>query len=220
MEAMELLPLGVELVRAGLVRGRGGNLSVREHNRIIITASRSELDRLLPTDLVALTLQGEPLAADGPTRSSEWALHVAAYHARSEARVVIHAHPPKAIALGLLRRSLPALTPDQYLYLGAQVPLLPYLTPTTAQLARAVAERLREAPALLLQNHGVVVTGRTIQQAHSRLLLLEESCAIFLDTLAVGAPHTLSEQEMAALDEVTGGRYRLDSRRDDKRNNE
>ncbi|MBA3532631.1 MAG: class II aldolase/adducin family protein, partial [Ardenticatenales bacterium] len=188
---------------------RGGNLSYRDKDKIVITASGAPLGKLLPTDLVTLSLQGDPLAADGPRRSSEWALHVAAYHTRKEAHVVLHAHPPKAIALGLLHRSLPALTPDQYLHLGPQVPLLPYLTPTTPHLARAVAETLQGAPAVLLQNHGVLVTAPTPDEAHLRLLLLEEACAIFLDALAVGAPHTLSQKEMEALDEVTGGRYKF-----------
>src|SRR5687768_9718413 len=112
MEALELIPLAAELARVGLVRGSGGNLSYRDRDKIIITATGAPMGRLLPTDLVSLSPQGEPLAAEGPRRSSEWALHVAAYHTRKEARVVIHAHPPKAIALGLLHRSLPALTPD------------------------------------------------------------------------------------------------------------
>lgn len=213
---MELIPLGATLAREGMIQGTGGNLSYREGERILITARGARLGEMQATDLVALSLKGEPLATgaapgipEGPAPSSEWAIHVAAYHARPESLVVIHAHPPKAIALGLLSRPLPALTPDQYLHLGSRVPLVRYLTPGTPALAAAIADGLRVAPAALLQNHGVVVTAATPKQAHLRLTLLEEACGIYLAALAVGAPQVLSEEHMRALDEATGGRYRL-----------
>lgn len=204
-----LMLLGQALGKEGMIRGSGGNLSIREEDRIIITATGAKLGQMQERELVALSLDGTPLRADGARRSSEWAFHVAAYRVRPQAKVVIHAHPPKAIALGILGHAFPALTPDQYLHLGARVPLVPYLTPTTRQLANAVTEALKSAPAALLQNHGVVVTGTTIQQARLRLTLLEEGCAIYLDALPLGTPRTLSQQDMHALDEITGGRYKM-----------
>jgi L-fuculose-phosphate aldolase len=84
-----------------------------------------------------------------------------------------------------------------------------YRTPTTSQLAEAAASPLKSSPAILLQNHGVIVTGETVKKAHLRLTLLEEASAIYLDALAVGMPRILSESDRQALDDVTGGRYRL-----------
>jgi L-fuculose-phosphate aldolase len=135
-------------------------------------------------------------------------MHLAAYHTRPETLVILHVHPPKAISLGLLNRSLPAITPDFYLHLGSSVPLLPYTTPTTEKLGRSVGRLLRLRPALLLQNHGVLVTGRDVQQALLRLFLIEEHAAIYLDALAAGRPRLLSPIDMRQLDEVTGGRYK------------
>ena len=209
MNAIELIKLGQILGREGMIRGSGGNLSCRAKDRIIISATGAQLREMQERDLAVLSLDGTPLLTDGPRRSSEWAFHVAAYRVRPQARVVIHAHPPKAIALGILGHAFPALTPDEYLHLGPRVPLIPYVTPTTVQLANAVADLLERGPAVLLQNHGVVVTGTTIEHAYLRLTLLEEGCAIYLDALAIGTPRVLSENDMRALDEITGGRYKM-----------
>ena len=209
MTSIDLIRLGKTLAQAGMIHGSGGNLSCRIEDYIIITASGANLGRLQEADLVVLALDGSPLEISPSQRSSEWALHVGAYQMRPKAQVVIHAHPPKAITLGILGHSLPALTPDQYLHLGSHVPLIRYITPTTESLAVAVANVLETRPAVLLQNHGVVVTAEGIEHAQLRLTLLEEACNIYLGALAVGKPRVLSEENRQALDNVTGGRYKM-----------
>lgn len=200
----ELVEAGKEIVTQGLVSGSGGNLSGRIDDQIWITRSGADLGTLTTADFV-------PAIKDhSPRPSSELSMHLAAYEARPGTEVVIHVHPPKAISLGLLGRSLPALTPDFYLHLGPTVPLVAYITPTTAELAAGVAEELEDNPAVLLQNHGVLVTGTTTHQALLRLFILEEHAAIYLDALAAGEKiRTLSEGDMQQLDQVTGGRYKL-----------
>ena len=136
-------------------------------------------------------------------------MHLSAYAVRPETQAIIHVHPPKAISLGILGCSLPALTPDGYLHLGAEVPLLPYITPTTDELGTAVAELLRTKVAVLLQNHGVIIIGNSVSQALLRLSLLEEAAGIYLDALAVSVPRALSAEDMENLDTITGGKYKM-----------
>ncbi len=138
-------------------------------------------------------------------------LHHAAYAALPWARVVLHCHPPKAIALGALGRDLPALTPDFYLHLGASVPLVPYLTPTTYEFADAVGRAIAGQRAALLQNHGVIVAGADVASALLRLQLIEEAAGVWLAALPAGEPRALTPDDCRALDEATGGRYRINS---------
>jgi L-fuculose-phosphate aldolase len=200
----ELIEAGREIVAQGLVRGSGGNLSGRFEGQIWITRSGADLGVLNAADFVPAVTE------HSPRPSSELSIHLAAYDDRPGTQVVIHVHPPKAISLGLIGRSLPALTPDFYLHLGPVVPLVPYITPTTAELAAGVSQALAVNPAVLLQNHGVLVTGSTTRQALLRLFLLEEHAATYLDALAAGEQvRSLSEDDMQQLDTVTGGRYKL-----------
>ncbi|HLF02199.1 MAG TPA: class II aldolase/adducin family protein [Anaerolineales bacterium] len=200
-----LIATGREIVQSGLVLGAGGNLSCRFGEAIRITASGAKLGALTPDDFVAVGDHAIPSRKP----SSEWRLHTAVYAALPWANVVLHAHPPKAIALGALGRDLPALTPDFYLHLGPRVPLLPYLTPTTSELAEAVGQMIANQRAVLLGNHGVVVAGADAPSALLRLQLLEEAAAIWLAALPIGEPRPLSPDDCRALDEATGGRYKL-----------
>jgi L-fuculose-phosphate aldolase len=201
----ELIEAGKEIVSQRLVRGSGGNLSGRHQDQIWITRSGTDLGALTTADFVPAVTE------HSPRPSSELSMHLAAYDARPGAEVVIHVHPPKAISLGIIGRSLPALTPDFYLHLGPTVPLVPYITPTTAELAAGVSQELVVNPAVLLQNHGVLVTGSTTRQALLRLFLLEEHAVIYLDALATGEQiRILAKEDMQQLDEVTGGRYKLE----------
>ncbi len=204
-----LITAGREIVQSGLAQGSGGNLSYRDGNTIHITASGAKLDALTTDDFVAVTAEGRAASPRKP--SSELLMHLAAYAALPWAQVVLHAHPPKAIALGALGRDLPALTPDFYLHLGPRVPLAPYLTPTTPELAEVLQNTMANHRAVLLQNHGVVVAGADPASALLRLQLLEEAAGIWLSALPVGEPHALTPDDCRALDEATGGRYRINS---------
>ncbi|MCB8945144.1 MAG: class II aldolase/adducin family protein [Ardenticatenaceae bacterium] len=207
----QLIEAGREIVAAGMVKGYGGNLSGRFEGQVAITRSGADLGQLTAAEFVLVPLDGEmvELRSRQPRPSSEVAMHLSAYAVRPETQAIIHVHPPKAIGLGILGYSLPALTPDGYLHLGAEVPLLPYITPTTDELGTAVAELLRTKAAVLLQNHGVIVIGSSVSQALLRLSLLEEAAGIYLDALAVGNPRVLSAQDRESLDTITGGKYKM-----------
>ncbi|MCA9939787.1 MAG: class II aldolase/adducin family protein [Anaerolineales bacterium] len=206
----QLIAVGREIVDAGLVRGSGGNLSARRGVEMWITRSGADLGQLTGADFVPASLAPQTVVnQNGPRPSSELAMHRAAYAARPATQVVLHVHPPRAISLGLVGKEMPAFTPDFYLHLGPCVPLVPYLTPTTDTLAAAVGVALAQAPAALLQNHGVIVVGETAAQALLRLFLLEEHAGIYLTALSAGTPRLLTTQEQRDLDEITGGRYRI-----------
>lgn len=207
----QLIEAGKRIVEARMVKGWGGNLSGRYRDRIAITRSGADLGQLTAEEFVLVRPDAsvKRLRSRQPRPSSEVAMHLSAYAARPETQAIIHVHPPKAISLGLLGYSLPALTPDFYLHLGAEVPLLPFITPTTDELGTAVAELLATKTAVLLQNHGVIVIGNSVSQALLRLFLLEEQAGIYLDALAVGPPRALSTQDMDNLDTITGGKYKM-----------
>ena len=208
----QLIEAGRVMVEAGMVKGWGGNLSGRVRDKIAITRSGADLGQLTAEEFVLVRPDAnvKRLRSRQPRPSSEVAMHLSAYAVRPETQAIIHVHPPKAISLGILGCSLPALTPDFYLHLGEEVPLLPYITPTTDELGEAVAGLLRVKTAVLLQNHGVIVIGNSVSQALLRLSLLEEAAGIYLDALAVGEPRALSAQDREGLDTVTEGKYKME----------
>ncbi len=190
------------LVRRGLVLGRGGNVSARAGEWVYISPRGASLEHLQPDRLVPLDLTTGRVQGTGRP-SSEWPMHVAAYRARPEARVVVHCHPPHVIAVASLGQRLPALTPDFLVYMEAtSLPTVPYHTPGTSALAQAVEAALAEAPVVLLANHGLLAVGESVEQALTRVFLAEETARIYLLARQVGQPRTLGEAEWAALREA------------------
>lgn len=188
-----------ELVARGLVHGRGGNVSLREGVIVYISPRGAALDALIPAAFVPVHLgTGKPLAAGTP--SSELPMHLACYRARPEARAVIHCHPAHAIAVASLGQELPALTPDFLVYMAAtRLPTIPYITPGSEELARAVEEALARAPVVLLGNHGLIAVGENVERALTRVLLAEETARIYLLARAAGVPRLLGESEWEEL---------------------
>lgn len=198
----KLIHCGRNLVAQGMVLGRGGNLSARVDDTVYVTARGAALDRLTAHDFVAVEV-ATARVVDSGRPSSELPMHLAAYENDATTRAVVHTHPPHAIACGIVGLALPALTPDFYIHLGDEVPLLPFLLPGSPALRAAVAHAIRRAKALLLQNHGLLTVGRSVDEAFLRTGLVEEAARILLAAHATGRPvHTLSADDRAALQAI------------------
>ena len=193
-----LITLGVELVDRGLVLGSGGNLSLRAGDIAYVTRSGARLDHLSPDDFLPVRING-PYHHPGehPRPSIETPMHLAAYRARVDTLVVVHCHPVHAIAWAMQAESLPACTPDFVVYVGSSIPVLPYLHPGSEPLASAVTQALKDSPALLLANHGVLVTGDSIAKALLRTLLIDEIAHICLLAAAAGKVQPLEPHQIA-----------------------
>src|SRR5690349_12998776 len=85
------------LAEAGLVVGTAGNVSVRDGDRVAITASGASFDSLSEEHVVVVDLEGNVVeGAYAPT--SEILLHLGIY-ARYGAGAVVHTHAPAATAV-------------------------------------------------------------------------------------------------------------------------
>jgi L-fuculose-phosphate aldolase len=189
------------LVPDGLAVGTAGNLSARAGADVVaITPSALEYDTLTP-DLVSLVrvdgtvVEGEP--------STELPMHLAAYEEAGTAAVV-HTHSAFATALGTVAEELPAI---HYLVadLGGPVPVVPYATPGSAELAQLVASALAGRSAVLLRNHGALTVGDSLPHAYARALLLEWLAALYYRARALGDPALLEQRELDRLADLLKG---------------
>lgn len=202
----QLAAAGRHIVAQGWAVGRGGNLSGRLGGVIWITIRGAALDQLDAAAFAPVTLvSGEAQGSARP--SSELLMHLAAYRTDAAIQAVVHIHPPHAIACGAVGLEAPALTPDFAIHVGERAPLVSYLRPGSSALAEAVETALRQAPGVLLQNHGVLAVGRSVEEALLRAALIEETAQIVLLAHAVARPvRTLSRGERAELLAMRYGR--------------
>lgn len=191
-----VMEFGRKLVTGGLTTGSGGNLSLldRSQGLLAITPSGVDYFDITPGQVVLVDLEGRQV--DGPGRpSSELGFHLALYRDRPEATAVVHTHSPYATTLACLHWELP---PAHYLvgFAGAKVPLAPYHTYGTPELAQAVAQTMRGYNAALLANHGLVALGSSLARAFAVAEEVEFAAQVYYQAKAVGQPKILSSKQM------------------------
>ena len=161
-----------------LMAGTSGNASAwsPELELMIITPSGVDWRDLTEESLVLLDLDGNVQSGGRP--SSEWPLHAAVYRRVPDARAILHTHSRHATAFAVVGRPIPAVLIEMQIFLGGDVPLCPYAPPGTPELGEKAARILETAPACLLEHHGVVALGKTMEEAWLRASYVEDAAAI------------------------------------------
>jgi 3-dehydro-4-phosphotetronate decarboxylase len=184
-----IVVLGRSLFQRGLTAGSSGNLSaLLPDGRWLITPTNACLGELDPARLALLSRDGEALAGDPP--SKELVLHRAMYDARPQARAIVHLHATHSAAISCLdgldpENCLPPLTPYFVMKIG-RLPLVPYHRPGDPALGGAIRALACRHCAVLLANHGPVVSGESLEAATYAIEELEETAKLAL--LLRGAP--------------------------------
>ena len=187
------------LYQRGFIAGTEGNVSALEGpDRLWITPSGYHKGLLQPADLLLIDLHGQVLFGDGRP-SSETPMHLALYRCRPDICAVVHAHPPLATALTVAGYHLePPLLPEAVVALG-EVPTIPYQMPTTWQFANDVGAAMRQAEAALLENHGSVAVGASLQAAFNKMEIVERAAQILYLAKLLGRVQPLSPEAVTAL---------------------
>jgi L-fuculose-phosphate aldolase len=190
---------GRRLGARGLISASEGNISARlADGSLLIVPSGRRKDELEPDEILLVAFEPHkpspggptPVGIAGPKPSSDIAIHRAIYAARADVRAVVHAHLPAAMALTLAGEVPdPAVLPETALLLP-RLPFVPFATPGSAELAAGVAAALASGDeplpgAVLLERHGAVAVGETIDQAVNRLELVEVLCRTWRDALLI-----------------------------------
>ncbi len=181
--------------RRGLSPGRSGNVSRRWRNGLLITPSGMAYDEITPADIVFVAPDGAA-AQQAPKPSSEWRFHHSAYVARPDIDAVVHTHSLYATVLACAHRPIPAFHYMVAIAGGVDIPLVPYATFGTEELARHVAEGLSHRNACLMANHGLTVVGKTLDAALALAAEVEVLAEQYVKVLMLGTPVVLPGTEM------------------------
>jgi len=181
---------------SGLSHGRSGNVSARHGDGMLITPSGAAYDTLTPEDIVYMDANGTP---SGGKPSSEWRFHLAAYQARPQARAVVHCHSHAATALACAHRPIPAFHYMVAVAGGTDIPLVPYATFGTPELAAHVAEALTTRKACLMANHGQIAAESSLEAALELAGEVETLAAQYLEVLNIGEVYLLDDAQMTEV---------------------
>lgn len=198
----EIAAVGKSLFDRGLSPGSTGNISVRlSDGSMLMTPTNASLGSLDPGRLSLLASDGAHRSGDKPTK--EAFLHTCMYCARGGDNAVVHLHCTHSVAVSILDgldddNLLPPLTAYYVMRVG-RLPLIPYYPPGDKALAEAVASKAGRHHAVLLANHGPVVSGTSLANAQYATEELEETAKLFL-MLADRPIRPLTPEQAAALE--------------------
>lgn len=196
----EVAGTALGMFRLSLVRGTSGNISARdpESGNVAITPSGMDYEKVQPEDIDVIDLEGE--VVEGNRRPSvEKPLHLAFYRGRPDVLAVVHTHAPYATALSMVCSEIPTAMPEIIFTLGGSVPVAPYTTPGTEKLGLEALEVIGDRGGVILQNHGTVTIGESLDRALYRAVALENAAYIYYLALQIGKPFLLPAEEVRAL---------------------
>jgi len=195
----EICIAGRWLSERGFVPATDGNLSVRlDAARILSTPAGACKGRLDPAGLVITDLAGRQLQGLQKP-SSELAMHLMIYQRRPDVNAICHAHPSVATGFAAAGVSLDRpLLAESIATLGP-VPVAPYATPGTSDLADVLEPFAANYEAILMANHGVVTFGPDLLTAFQRMEIVEHFAKVTLVTQLLGRQSLLSDDEVENL---------------------
>ncbi len=170
------------LLERGYLKATEGNISARisGQNTFAVTPSNYDYAKMQVDDICILNFDMQQI--EGEMKPSiESGMHAAVYQERADVHCIIHTHQPYASALALIKMPIPALFDEQVRFLGRSVDIIPYAPSGTSFLKNAVKSKVKNNNnAFILQNHGVLVFGGTMEQAIHNMALLEKCALTYL----------------------------------------
>ncbi|CAD0186499.1 3-oxo-tetronate 4-phosphate decarboxylase [Ruegeria sp. THAF57] len=178
----QMSELCASLFARGFSVGTAGNVSARLDDGILMTPTNSTLGDIDPERIAKIDLDGNHVSGDKPTK--EVFLHQAFYETRPQAGAVVHLHSTWATALSCLEDTdpndcIPPLTPYVVMRVGT-VKLVPYVKPGDPKIGDLIRELGGKYSAVLMANHGPVVSGKDLFSAVCAAEELEETAKLLL----------------------------------------
>ncbi|MEY9978690.1 L-fuculose-phosphate aldolase [Lysinibacillus sp. RC79] len=187
------------MIRNGLTKGTGGNISiyVPSENCVAISPSGIPYEELTAADIVLIDLEGQIIEGHHKP-SSEWAMHTMVYKRRPELKAVVHTHSIFAKTLSCLREPLPAVS---YLVAvaGKAVQCAEYASFGTPALGENALKAMEGSKAVLLANHGLLAAGANVEEAFNIAEEIELCAEVYIRARSIGTPVILDDQEMTYM---------------------
>lgn len=197
-ERKQIVEYGKRLVTEHLTQGTGGNISILDPETGYIAISPSGIDyfAMKLSDVVIMKMDGT-IVEGQRNPSSEKDLHIALYEKKPNIRAIVHTHSMYCTVLGLVDLPIKAV---HYAIAEAGVthlPIAPYVTFGTRELADAVAQSIGDSNACMMKNHGMIACGDSIANAFSLAANSEWVAELQWRAMCIGQPTVLTDEQMS-----------------------
>ncbi len=189
-----------------------GNVSMRWGDHLLISPSQKNKETMTKEMIIETDFDGNVISAmDGCRPSSEFKMHREVYRLRPDIQAAVHCHSPFATAFAVAGKELAPEGVAEINLLFGKVPLARYGRTGSEDIYKDFAELFEEYDSVLLENHGILCTGKTIEMALARAETIEKTAKIMFISHILGGEKPLPPEEVNFLREV-GGKMRKKAR--------
>lgn len=180
----QIVQLGRELSEENLVQGTWGNISVRlDAGHMLCTPSGLNYFRIMPYDIVRVDL--DTLAYEGNTKpTGEKTFHAALLFSHPDIYCIIHTHPANSSTFAATHKRIPPADAAYRALLCGDVEVAGYGFPASKKLSQNVVAAIRNNRACVMENHGMLVCGDSIADAHEKCHAAEDCARAEIERLA------------------------------------
>lgn len=170
-----------------------------EGERILINPFGSLFNEVKASNLVAVSLDGEVLTEGGQINPAGYLIHSAIHSAREDVASVLHTHTAAGIAVSAQEDGLLPIS-QQALVIGKRLAYHDYEGVALIEAERASLQRdLGDKDVLILRNHGLLTTGKTIGEAFWLMIQAQRACQIQIAAQSGGAKLRLLSEDIQQL---------------------
>jgi L-ribulose-5-phosphate 4-epimerase len=192
----------LELPKNQLVTMHSGTVSGRdpETNLVVIKPTGFRYDKLTPSDLIVMDLQGK--IVEGHRRpSSDTGTHLYVYAHRADIFGIVHTHSPYAMIFGVLGKPIPPTMTSAAL-LGGEIPIGGYVPVGGEEIGAEILRKIGNSSAIIMQNHGVYTFDKTVWKATVLAAEVEDLAKITHFAMLHGNPIILTPEQVAEFQHI------------------
>ncbi len=168
---------------ASFYKCSSGNLSMRVGECVLISATGSWLPVISEGEVSVCNISSGKIL-NGVIPSIEHVFHLMVMKSRPEVNIVLHFQSEYATIVSCMK-NIPTnfnVTAEVPLYIGNEIPIIPFLRPGSLELAEAVSKGLADHNLVLLANHGQVVCGESMEDVFRKVTFFEMACGVIVRT--------------------------------------
>ncbi len=168
--------------------------------RFYLNAFGLHWSEVTASNLIEVSFEGDVLAGKGIPDRSAVCIHAPIHRLVPGAECVLHTHMPYCTAISQLEDMTIEMTGQSALFFLDKIAYDHEYNGFADELAEGerMAAVMGDKPILMMANHGVVVTGKTVAQAYHRLYFLERACRTQIFSMWTGKPRKFVKEEILA----------------------
>ncbi len=188
--------------RFGFDEGVAGHITARDPeypDHFWVNPFGKYFGAIRASDLILVNHQGQVVEGDGMVNAAAFAIHAAIHQARPEVVAAAHTHSIYGKAWSSLGRLLDPITQDSCIFYRDHALMAEYTgVVLDPEEGRRIAKTLGTCKAIILQNHGLLTVGQSVDEAAFWFITMERTCQAQLAAEAVGQPK-LIEPHFASM---------------------